>query len=129
MKSRKAERCTDVMFKLAFYCLPVTVEDLNLQQRQIWRYKYFRYTIFCSPRDYFRYMIGARHDRAPNFSCPVDNGSYTYVYFFWVLSTIKIKFGQKLVCCMTNISNMFLAECLRLETSSRLFYDFNKMII
>ena len=29
-KSRKAERCTDVMFKLAFYCLSVTVEDLNL---------------------------------------------------------------------------------------------------
>ena len=30
-KPRKAERCTDVMFKLAFYCLSVTVEDLNLQ--------------------------------------------------------------------------------------------------
>ena len=28
-KSRKAERCT-AMFKLAFYCLSVTVEDLNL---------------------------------------------------------------------------------------------------
>ena len=35
-KSRKVERCTDVMFKLAFYCLSVTVEDLNLQ----WRYRY-----------------------------------------------------------------------------------------
>ena len=32
-KSRKAERCTDVMFKMAFYCLSVTVEDLNVQQR------------------------------------------------------------------------------------------------
>ena len=30
MKSWKAEKCTDVMFKLAFYCLSVTVEDLNL---------------------------------------------------------------------------------------------------
>ena len=29
-KSRKTERCTDVMLKLAFYCVPVTVEDLNL---------------------------------------------------------------------------------------------------
>ena len=29
-KSRKAERCTDVMFKLTLYCLSVTVEDLNL---------------------------------------------------------------------------------------------------
>ena len=35
-----------------------------------------------------------------------------------------MKFGQILVCCMTNISNMFLDECWRLETSSRLFYDF-----
>ena len=29
-KSRKEERCTDVMFKLAFHCLSVTVENLNL---------------------------------------------------------------------------------------------------
>ena len=40
-----------------------------------------------------------------------------------------MKFGQKLVCCMTNISNMFLAECWRVETSSRLFYDFIKIKI
>ena len=29
-KSVKTERLTDVMFKLAFYCLSVTVEVLNL---------------------------------------------------------------------------------------------------
>ena len=29
-KSRKAERCTDVMFKLVSYFLSVTVEDLKL---------------------------------------------------------------------------------------------------
>ena len=40
-----------------------------------------------------------------------------------------MKFGQILVCCVANISNMFLAECLRLETSSRLFYDFIKITI
>ena len=38
-------------------------------------------------------------------------------------------FGQIVMCCMTNIFNMFLAECWRLETSSRLFYDFIKMTI
>ena len=32
-------------------------------------------------------------------------------------------------CCMANISNMFLTECWRLETSSRLFYDFIKKTI
>ena len=40
-----------------------------------------------------------------------------------------MQFGQILVCCMTNISNMFLAECWTLETSSRLSYDFIKMTI
>ena len=30
MKSTKAERCTDIMFRLTLYCLCVTVEDLNL---------------------------------------------------------------------------------------------------
>ena len=40
-----------------------------------------------------------------------------------------MKLGQILVCCMTNISNMFLAQCWRLETSSRPFYDFIKMTI
>ena len=49
--------------------------------------------------------------------------------FFWILRPIKMKFGQMLVYCMINISNMFLGECWRLETSSRLFYDFIKMTI
>ena len=44
-------------------------------------------------------------------------------------SPIKMELGQILVCCLTNISNMFLAQCWRLETSSRPFYDFIKMII
>ena len=57
------------------------------------------------------------------------NKSYTYGYFFWILSTVKMKFGLILVCCMTNISNMFLTQCWRLKTSSRPFYDFFKMII
>ena len=49
--------------------------------------------------------------------------------FFVIKSPIKMKFGQILVCCMTNISNIFLAECWRLETCCRFFYDFIKMII
>ena len=54
----------------------------------------------------------------------LHNASYIYAYFFWILSSTKMKFGQILVCCMTNSFNMFLTECWRLETSSRLFYDF-----
>ena len=32
VKSTKAERFTDVMFKQTLYCLSVTVEDLNLNE-------------------------------------------------------------------------------------------------
>ena len=38
-----------------------------------------------------------------------------------------MKFGQVVVCCMTNISNMFLSQYWRLETSSRPCYDFIEM--
>ena len=40
-----------------------------------------------------------------------------------------MKLDQILVCPMRNISNMFLAQCWRLETSFRSFYDFIKMAI
>ena len=59
----------------------------------------------------------------------LHNASYTYAYFFWILNPIKMKFGQIIVCCMMNISSMFLAECWRLEAGSRLCYDFIKMKI
>ena len=52
----------------------------------------------------------------------LNNGSYTYDYFFWILSTIKLKFG--LVSCMASISDMFLAQI-----NFRLFYDFIEMTI
>ena len=59
----------------------------------------------------------------------LHNESYTFACFFWILSTIKRRFGQILLYLRTNISNMFLAQCWRLETSSRSFYDFIKMTI
>ena len=55
--------------------------------------------------------------------------SYTFTYFFWILSTIKMKLGQILVYLIANISNMFLTQYWRLETSSRSFYGFNEMTI
>ena len=61
--------------------------------------------------------------------CDVIISCKLHLCLFWILSPIKIKFGQILVCCMTTISNMFLAKCWRLETSSRPFYDFIKMTI
>ena len=40
-----------------------------------------------------------------------------------------MKLGQILVCCIKSISNMFLAQHWRLETSSRHLYDFIKITI
>ena len=50
-------------------------------------------------------------------------------YFFWIPSPIKMKLGEILVWFKTTISNMFLAQCRRLETSSRPFHDFIKVTI
>ena len=47
--------------------------------------------------------------------------NYTFAYSFWILRSIKMKFGQMLVYPITNIFSMFLAQCWRLETNSRLF--------
>ena len=100
--------------------------DVQLMNFFIWRknnISFLRYWDFCV-------FVKAQISKSVTPSqALLDNRSYTYVYFFWILSTIKMKFGQILVCYMTNISNIFLAECWRLETSSRLFSDFIKMTI
>ena len=59
----------------------------------------------------------------------LHNGSHTFAYLFWILSTIRMKFGQILMYLVTNISKMFLAQCWRLETISRPLHDFNEMTI
>ena len=55
--------------------------------------------------------------------------SYTFAYFLWILCTINMKFGQILVYLITNIPNMILTHCWGMKTSSRPFYNFNKMTI
>ena len=93
----------------------------------------------CFVLEMSRFLCFCETCRLQNFwrhhkSCCIMQVTLIYAYFFWILSPIKMKFGQMLVCCMTSISNMFLAgnwklenECWRLETSSRLFYDFIKI--
>ena len=39
-----------------------------------------------------------------------SSGISTYAYLFWILSTLKKKFGQMLECYKTSISNMFLSQ-------------------
>ena len=59
----------------------------------------------------------------------LHNGSYTFAYFFWILSNIKMKFGEILVYLIINMSNLCLGQCWRLKTSSRSCYSFNEMTI
>ena len=39
---------------------------------QIWRYKYFRRTLFCCLWFYLRYTVGTQHECVPNFSYPLS---------------------------------------------------------
>ena len=55
--------------------------------------------------------------------------SYNFNCFFIILGSIKIKFAQILMQIMTNISKLFLAVLRRQRTSSKPFYDFDKMVI
>ena len=55
-----------------------------------------------------------------------SSGISTSAYVYWILSTLKKKSGQILVCCKTNISSMPLVQDWRLKTSFRLFYDLLK---
>ena len=66
------------------------------------------------------------------FNVIIDIIEYEKIQFqllFMTLGGIKMKFHQKLVQLQTIISTLFLTLSRRLETSSRLFYDFNKMTI
>ena len=55
MKSTKAERCKDFIFKLTLYCLSVTIEDLDLNEdidrksTKVERYTdfMFKLTLYC----------------------------------------------------------------------------------
>ena len=67
-KSTKAERCTDVIFKLTLYCLCYCWKSKFITKIYVWRHTYFRYELFRS-RLYFSCTVGARHEGAPNFSC------------------------------------------------------------
>ena len=84
---------------------------------------------------YSRYVDFCAFVKSTNFKvCDIvigitSSGISTSAYFSWTLSTLKKKSGQILVCCKANSSNILLVQDWRLETSSRLFYDFIKMAI
>ena len=99
------------------------VHGLVIPIFSIWRknnISFLRYLDFCG------FVKSTDFKICDVFKGIASKGISTYAYFFWILSTLKKKFGQILVCYKTNISNMLLALDWKLETSSRLFYDLLK---
>ena len=81
---------------------------------------------------FLRYLDFCVFAKSTDFKiCDVIIGIPTYIrkLRLRLLSTIEMNFCQMLVCCMANISNVFLPQCWRLETTSRYFYYFIKMTI
>ena len=52
---------------------------------------------------------------------------YTFDYSFRILGNVKMKFGQTVEQLMANISNLFLALLMSLNTSSLSFHNFGKI--
>ena len=106
--------------KVTLYLYLTNFFDLN--KKQCFLFEIFRFFCFC---DIYRFQnLWHYHKHCYIMEAILING-----YLFWMLCTTRVKFGQILVCCMRNISNLFLAQCWRLETNSRLFYFFIKMTI
>ena len=59
----------------------------------------------------------------------LHNGSYVLACFFSNPKYYQNKICSNTSVLITNISNMFLDQCWRLETSSRAFHDFSYMTI
>ena len=57
---------------------------------QIWRYKYFRRTLFCCLWFYLRYTVGTQHECVPNFSYPLSIPKYPQMYSAWFWHSVII---------------------------------------
>ena len=115
----------DYLRNKSIFCHKVVL-DVQLINFFIWRKNvlFSRYLNFCVFMKFTNFKI------FDVITALLHNVSYTFAYFFGILSTIKMKCSQILVYLKTNISNMFLAQCQRLETRSRRhFYDFNEMAL
>ena len=101
-KSMKSERCKDIMFKLALYCLSVTVADLNLQ----WRYRYEDINILVTRYSVPLYTtLGARqvHDTSVCLIFPALN---TYSKLFLALQKVwMVKFTPSHISKASKIFN------------------------
>ena len=81
----------------------IVAPDVQLMNFFIWKKKMFR----SQDIKIFMFLWNPQISKSVTSSqALLVNGSYTFAYFFWILSTIKMKFGRVLLCYMTNISNM-----------------------
>ena len=100
---------------------PWVYSSANFGPFTIWDFLYLGFWVFVKSKHLKNLSRDDKH-------CYTMEVTFRLI-FFWILSIVKMKFGQTLVCCMANISNMFMSQCCRLETSSTPFYNFIKMKI
>ena len=95
-----------------FFCQKVAL-DAQLMNFSIWRrnVSFSRYLVLVFVKsEIHKFQNLGRHHR----HCYIMAVTLLLI-FIWILSTIKMNFGQIIVCCMINISNMF---CSMLETGN-----------
>ena len=92
----ESERLPPLLYK-TIHCHKAVL-DAQFIKFFIWRKNvlFSRYRGFCV-------FVKSADFRTCDIEVLLHNASYTYAYFFWILSPIKMTFGQILVYCMTNI--------------------------
>ena len=80
---------------------PWVYSSANFGPFTIWDFLYLGFWVFVNSKHLKNLSRDDKH-------CYTMEVTFRLI-FFWILSIVKMKFGQTLVCCMANISNMFLS--------------------
>ena len=113
----------------------LTITSLTILPIGQWNMKMNEFSYFLFNNVSFSQYLHFVFLMNPNvkiFNVIIDIIEYEKIQFqllFMILGGIKMKFHQKLVQLRKIISKLLLTLSRRLETSSRLFYNFNKMTI
>ena len=98
---------------------------------QVWIFLCGEKVVFCSQDiQIFVLLINPQTSKSATSSNTLLHvTSYTFDLFFKMLGSIKMKYDPILLQLMIKISNSILVLLWKLETSSRLFYHFEKIAI
>ena len=107
-----------------YYFLALTVSWIYFL---IWREKVmFRFCLSFLFIDFFVNLQTPESLRPSHYYC---NSEVTFLIVYYNPMWGWMKFGQIIVRPTTNICNLILSLLRRLDTSSRPFYDFNRIVV